>query len=57
METLQERADELVQEREKLVTRYHEINGALQELERQAKELSEKESEKETDITLSLIHI
>tara|TARA_B100001250_G_C19476506_1_gene646807 strand:- start:68 stop:223 length:156 start_codon:yes stop_codon:yes gene_type:complete len=50
METLQERANQLVQEREKLVTRYNEINGALQEIERQAKELSEKETEKETDI-------
>ena len=49
METLQERANQLVQEREKLVTRYNEINGAIQELERQAKELSEKETKKETD--------
>ena len=50
MEKLQERANELLQEREKLVTRFNEINGALQEIERQAKELTETTTEEETDI-------
>ena len=48
MEKLNERAQELLQEREKLVSRYNEINGALQELERQAKELTEPRTEEET---------
>ena len=43
MEKIQERANELLQERERVVTRLNEINGALQELERQAKELNETE--------------
>ena len=47
MEKLNERANELLQEREKLVARYNEINGALQELERQAKELTEPTTEEE----------
>ena len=34
MPNLQERAQELVNERSQLVTRVAEINGALQELER-----------------------
>ena len=50
MEKLQERASELIKEKEELVTRFNESNGALKELERQAKELSETTSEKETDI-------
>lgn len=50
MEKLQKRAQELLQEREKLVVRFNEINGALQELERQSKELSEPTIEEETDI-------
>ena len=49
MEKLNERANELLQEREKLVSRYNEINGALQELERQAKELTEPTTEEETN--------
>tara|TARA_R100001443_G_scaffold1998_1_gene6906 strand:+ start:1899 stop:2051 length:153 start_codon:yes stop_codon:yes gene_type:complete len=49
MEKLQERANELLQEREKAVARVNEINGALQELERQAKELNETTTEEETD--------
>ena len=49
MEKLQERANELLQEREKLVARYNEINGALQEIERQAKEISETTTEEETN--------
>ena len=47
MEKLNERANELIQEREKLVVRFNEINGALQELERQAKELTEPTTEEE----------
>ena len=47
MEKLNERANELLQEREKLVARFNEINGALQELERQAKELTEPTTEEE----------
>ena len=47
MEKLNERAQELLQEREKLVSRFNEINGALQELERQAKELTETTTEEE----------
>jgi len=43
MEKIQERANELLQERERVVIRLNEINGALQELERQAKELNETE--------------
>ena len=49
MEKLQERANELLQERERVVIRLNEINGALQELERQAKELNETTTEEETD--------
>ena len=49
MEKLQERANELLQEREKLVTRFNEINGALQEIERQAKELTEPTTEEEAE--------
>ena len=49
MEKLKERAQELLQERDQLVARYNEINGALQELERQSKELSEPITEEETN--------
>ncbi len=49
MEKIQERANELLQERDKIVARYNEINGALQELERQAKELNESTETEETD--------
>ena len=34
MPNLQERAQELIQERNELITRVQEINGALQELDR-----------------------
>ena len=50
MEKLQERANELIQERDKTIARVNEINGALQELERQAKELAETKTEEETDV-------
>ena len=36
MPNLQERAQELIKEREKLVSRFNEIQGALQELDRLA---------------------
>jgi len=49
MEKLQERANELLQEREKAIARINEINGALQELERLAKETNEPTETEETD--------
>jgi hypothetical protein len=49
MEKLNERANELIQEREKLVVRFNEINGALQELEHQSNTLSEPTTEEETN--------
>ena len=49
MEKLQERAKELVLERDQAIARVNEINGALQELERQAKELNETTTEEETN--------
>mgnify|MGYP003139933390 CR=1 FL=1 len=48
MEKLQERAKELVQERDQAIARVNEINGALKELERQANELTETTTEEET---------
>ena len=36
MDKLQERANELVQERNQLIARYNEIEGALKELQRLA---------------------
>ena len=36
MEKIQERSNELLQERDQAIARVNEINGALQELERQA---------------------
>ena len=47
MEKLQERANELVQERDQVIARVNEINGALKELERQAQELKETTTEEE----------
>ena len=41
MPNLQERANELLNERNQLVTRVTEINGALQELDRLAQEANE----------------
>ena len=49
MEKINERANELLKEREQAIARVNEINGALQELERQAKELSESTTEEETN--------
>ena len=48
MEKLNERAQELLKERDEAITRVNEINGALQELERQAKELTEPRTEEDT---------
>ena len=48
MEKLNERAQELLKEREQHIIRANQITGALQELERQAKELSETTTEEET---------
>ncbi len=50
MEKLNERAQELIQERDQAIARVNEINGALKELERQAKELAETKTEEETDV-------
>ena len=47
MEKLNERAQELIQERDHAIARVNEINGALKELERQAKELTETTNEEE----------
>ena len=44
MPNLQERAQELVNERSQLVTRVAEINGALQELERLINPSEEEEN-------------
>ena len=41
MPNLQERAQELLNERQQLITRIAEINGALQELDRLAQEANE----------------
>ena len=49
MEKINERANELLKERDQLVIRINEINGALKELERQAKELSEPTTEDENN--------
>ena len=49
MEKIQERANELLQERDQAIARVNEINGALQELERQAKELTETTTEEQTN--------
>ena len=52
MDNLQERANELVQERNQLITRFNEIEGALKELQRLAKPAVEEtttETEEETD--------
>ena len=51
MEKLQERANELIQERDQAIARVNEINGALKELERQAQELSETKTEEIEDVS------
>ena len=48
MDNLQERANELVQERNKIVARFNEIEGALKELQRLANSV-EKTTEEGTD--------
>ena len=47
MDNLQERANELVQERNQLVTRFNEIEGALKELQRLANPVEETTTETE----------
>ena len=52
MDKLQERANELVQERNQIVARFNEIEGALQELQRMATPPVEEvttDTEEETD--------
>ena len=47
MDKLQERANELVQERNQLITRFNEIEGALKELQRLANPVEETTTETE----------
>ena len=47
MDKLQERANELVQERTQLITRFNEIEGALKELQRLANPVEETTTETE----------
>ena len=49
MDNLQERANELVRERNKIVTRYNEIEGALKELQRLANPVEETTTDTEED--------
>ena len=47
MDNLQERANELVQERTQLITRFNEIEGALKELQRLSNPVEETTTETE----------
>ena len=47
MDNLQERANELIQERSQIVTRFNEIEGALKELQRLANPVEETTTETE----------
>ena len=49
MDNLQERANELVQERTQLITRFNEIEGALKELQRLAAPVEETTDEQVTE--------
>ena len=49
MPNLQERAQELLNERQQLITRIAEINGALQELDRLAQEANENPTTSEEE--------
>ena len=49
MPNLQERAQELLNERQQLITRIAEINGALQELDRLVKEANENPTTSEEE--------
>ena len=49
MFNLQERAQELINERNQLVTRVAEINGALQELDKLAQEAAEENTTNPTE--------
>ena len=47
MDNLQERANELVQERNQIIARFNEIEGALKELQRLANPVEETTTETE----------
>ena len=49
MPNLQERANELLNERNELITRVNEINGALKELEKFANMAAEENETKSTE--------
>ena len=49
MDKLQERANELVQERTQLIARFNEIEGALKELQRLANPVEETTTETEEE--------
>ncbi len=49
MDKLQERANELVQERTQLITRFNEIEGALKELQRLANPVEETTDDQVTE--------
>jgi chaperonin cofactor prefoldin len=49
MDNLQERANELVQERTQIVARFNEIEGALKELQRLANPVEETTTETEEE--------
>ena len=48
MEALQEKAQNLIQERNELIARFNEINGALKTLDELAQAETEQETENET---------
>ena len=50
MDNLQERANELVQERIKIVARFNEIEGALKELQRLANPVEETTTDTEGEV-------
>ena len=50
MTTIQEKANNLIQERNQIVARYNEINGSLKTLEELAQAENEQETETETTI-------
>ena len=48
MTTIQEKAQNLIQERNELIARYNEINGSLKTLDELAKEETETTTEEES---------
>jgi len=48
MTTIQEKANNLIQEKNQLIARFNEINGALQILQELAQEETEKTTEEES---------